>query len=224
MRNPIPIPIDPDGLPFIAIPAIAGIGLLLFGFPWSLLGGVSLLLAACCAAFFRDPERTPPLSPGAVLSPADGKVVEVSAVPDTDWPGGTASRVAIFLSLFDVHVSRSPVSGIIASLRHRPGLFHLAFASEASRENERAELTVDGPEGEIPVRLIAGVVARRIVIRVGPGDRIDRGGRIGIIRFGSRAEVYFPPGFRPAVQPGDRVRGGETVLARREAPADSGMP
>lgn len=210
------VPFAREGAPFIALPsvfallaALAGVllgeGLLLVA------AAVLLAAAALCALFFRDPERLPPDSEDAVVAPADGRVTAVTAAGDGDRPG---RRVSIFLSLFDVHVNRSPAAGRVASVTYRPGAFRAAFRADAAERNERNELEMDCGRGLLQIRQIAGVVARRIVCRAAPGERLQRGERFGLIRFGSRTEVLLPPNCRPTVRPGDRVRGGETVIAR----------
>ena len=210
------VPFAREGAPFIALPsvfallaALAGVllgeGLLLVA------AAVLLAAAALCALFFRDPERLPPDSEDAVVAPADGRVTAVTATGDGDRPG---RRVSIFLSLFDVHVNRSPAAGRVASVTYRPGAFRAAFRADAAERNERNELEMDCGRGLLQIRQIAGVVARRIVCRAAPGERLQRGERFGLIRFGSRTEVLLPPNCRPTVRPGDRVRGGETVIAR----------
>lgn len=209
------LPFAREGAPFIAAPsafaffaAVAGV---LSGEALLLAAAAVLLAAAALSAFFfRDPERLPPDSEDAVVAPADGRVTAVAPAGDGDAPG---HRVSIFLSLFDVHVNRSPAAGRVASVTHRPGEFRAAFRPDAAERNERNELEMECGRGPILVRQIAGVVARRIVCRAAPGERLRRGERFGLIRFGSRTEVLLPPNCRPTVRPGDRVRGGETVIA-----------
>lgn len=207
------VPLAREGAPFIAAPAAfallaAGAGVL--SGADLLLAAAAVLLAAAvlCALFFRDPERLPPDSEDAVVAPADGRVTAVTAAGDAG-----VRRVSIFLSLFDVHVNRSPAAGRVASVTYRPGEFRAAFRAEAAERNERNDLEMECGRGVLRVRQIAGVVARRIVCRAAPGERLRRGERFGLIRFGSRTEVLLPPNCRPTVRPGDRVRGGETVIA-----------
>lgn len=208
------LPFAREGAPFIAAPAafalLAGALGLLSG-EAVVLGAAAALAAAAalCAFFFRDPERRPPDREDAVVAPADGRVTAVTAGDG----GGPGHRVSIFLSLFDVHVNRSPAAGRVASVTYRPGAFRAAFRADAAERNERNELEIECGRGPLRVRQIAGVVARRIVCRAAPGERLRRGERFGLIRFGSRAEVLLPPDCRPTVRPGDRVRGGETVIA-----------
>lgn len=207
------LPLAAEGRPFVAIPLLAATLSAASGFllsaPSLHTAAVALLLGASfCAFFFRDPERTPQGGAGAVISPADGKVT------GADESAGGA-RVSIFLSLFDVHVNRAPMEGTVEEVRYRPGAFLAAYREDAAERNEQNEIRLRTGAGSVIVRQIAGVVARRIVCRARPGDRLARAERFGLIRFGSRTDVVLPPGFSLAVRPGDRVRGGETVIARR---------
>lgn len=166
------------------------------------------IMAGYLAFFFRDPERQPPAGNGWVVSPADGRVLSV----ETETDG--RQRIAIFLSVFDVHVNRAPVTGTVDSVRYQPGRFFKAFDSRASKENEQAVVLVDSADGLIEFALIAGILARRVVCRLKPGQQLQLGQRIGLIRFGSRAEVVLPAGIPALVQRGDRVKGGITAVAR----------
>jgi phosphatidylserine decarboxylase len=168
-----------------------------------------LLLAAFCAWFFRDPERLIPAGPVAV-SPADGKIMSVVPQPDG------LTRVSIFLNVFDVHVNRSPVSGIIIDAQYQKGKFLVASREEASSDNEQTVITVRTKDGVIVVfKQIAGLIARRIVFTRKTGDFIQAGERIGLMKFGSRMDVIFGPEWRIAVKPGQRVTGGSSILAHR---------
>jgi len=169
------------------------------------------VMAGYLVFFFRDPERQAPAGDGWVVSPADGKVLGV----ETDADG--RRRIAIFLSVFDVHVNRAPVTGTVDSVRYLPGRFFKAFDPRASKENEQVIVTVNSRYGLIEFALIAGILARRVVCRLKVGQQLQIGQRIGLIRFGSRAEVVLPAGISPMVQRGDRVKGGITPLARLEA-------
>lgn len=175
------------------------------------LGGASLLLSGFCAWFFRDPRRTPPAQADLLVAPADGRVTAVG--PAEEGAPGTR-RVVIFLSVFDVHINRSPAAGAVREVRYRPGRFRAAFRADAGETNERNELEIATAHGTILVRQIVGVLARRIVCRSRPGDELARGERFGLIRFGSRTDALLPPGVTLLVRPGDRVRGGETPIAR----------
>ena len=207
-------PPHPAGRPFIAIGlAVAGAGLLLT--PWLIwVGGVFALF---CLYFFRDPERVAPDRPGLVLAPADGHVVFVSmAAPPTELGLGEVPRwrVAIFLSVLDVHVNRVPVDGTITKIAYRHGKFLNASLDKASVDNERNALAIRLPDGrEMAVVQIAGLIARRILCDVRQGDAVRAGDRFGIIRFGSRTDIYLPEGVEPLVSVGQTMIGGETVVA-----------
>lgn len=171
-----------------------------------------LILAAFSGYFFRDPERAIPAEPGLLLSPADGKIVAVGRASQGEaQPSGTL--VSIFLSVFDVHVNRAPISGTVVDVRYQPGKFLPAFQPEASARNEQNIMTVQAGDVCVVVKQIAGILARRIVCRARVGDRLTAGQRFGLIRFGSRVEVLIPPAFTVRVQVGQRVRGGESVIA-----------
>ncbi len=164
------------------------------------------VLAAFCLYFFRDPERIPP--PGNVIvSPADGKVVSVRKVGDTE------TRVSIFLNIFDVHVNRAPIPGTVTDVKYQPGKFRVASQEAASSENEQNTLVVEGSGTRVICRQIAGLIARRIVCYKRPGDCVAKGERIGYIKFGSRVDVFFGPEWNTVVQLGDKVAGGTTILA-----------
>ncbi|MGH9862467.1 MAG: phosphatidylserine decarboxylase family protein [Candidatus Acidiferrales bacterium] len=180
---------------------------------WWAAGAVFFLLGAFVLYFFRDPERRVPMTPGAVVSPADGRVMSINNINEHQ---PTRTQISIFLSLFDVHVNRSPIAGSIASVRYRPGRFHVASREEAGRENEQNEVTVEGEGTQVTFRQIAGLLARRIEFWPRPGDALERGQRVGMIRFGSRVEVLLEPGYRVLVNPGEHVRGGSSIVAIRE--------
>jgi phosphatidylserine decarboxylase len=213
-RRPLRPPLAPEGWPFVLPAAVAGILLLIPGWPWAAAGLLFLVFAGFCTVFFRDPERRVPSGPGLVVSPADGRVLHAGpASPLHEAPEGLTQTVSIFMGLLDVHVNRAPASGRIESVSHRPGRFLAAWREEASRGNERNDVLMAGGEGRIAFRQVAGLVARRIVFRRSPGESVDRGERVGMIRFGSRVDVFLPPGWSVRVAPGQRVRAGETVLA-----------
>ena len=202
------IPVAAEGWPFILVPAAAACILAFTG--WGA-GAVTLgLVALACLGFFRDPERTPPLAPGLVLAPADGRVMRMDEVDDP-WVG-RAVRASIFLSPLDVHVNRSPTAGLVHSVRYEAGRFMAAYRDEASELNERCTISLEGDATRIGVKQIAGVVARRIVCRVRAGDKLAAGERFGLIRFGSRTDLVVPRSTEMRVKIGDRVRGGETVM------------
>jgi len=189
------------------IPLLVITGLLwIMGF--MLLGSACLGIAILVGLFFRDPHRKIPGEKDLVLAPADGKVLDLARQAD-----GT-TRVSIFLSLWDVHINRSPIGGTVREVRYRPGKFRMAFDRRASVENERNVLTV--ANGSVTVRFsqIAGILARRIVCWKKPGDAVESGERIGLIRFGSRVDVFVPDNVTLELSRGDRVRGGSTVIGR----------
>ena len=207
------LPIAPEGRVFVAVPLALGILVLATAggevFAWA--GRALLAGAGFCAFFFRDPERRPPGDAAALLAPADGRVTE--AGPADDGEPGT-QRVSIFLSIFDVHINRAPAAGEIQAVRYRQGAFRAAFRKDAAERNERNELEMTTERGTVRIRQIAGVVARRIVCRVRAGDRLAAGERFGLIRFGSRTDLLLPAGVTLSVRPGDRVRGGLTVIGK----------
>lgn len=199
-----------DGFVYSSALLLLGIFAAYWGGPaW---GAPAWFLAAFVLYFFRDPERLVP-SGEVIVSPADGKVVDVREV---ELEGRKAWKVSIFLSLFDVHVNRAPVAGTIRGLRYQPGRFLIASRPQASVENEQNTVTIEGERLTITFRQIAGLLARRIVFRKKIGDRVALGERVGLIKFGSRVDVFLPPEVPPAVAVGDRVRGGTSVLARLE--------
>ena len=175
----------------------------------------SLLLAGLAAFilfFFRDPKRTIPDIPGAIVSPADGRVLSID---EAEWQGKSFMRISIFLSIFNVHVNRAPIAGRITNAEYRHGSFHVASRNVASSENEQNEITMEGEGTTVVFRQIAGLIARRIEFWSKVGDEMSRGERVGMIRFGSRTEILFDPAYRTKVRPGDTVYGGSTVLAVR---------
>ena len=205
-RRRLKLPIAREGWPFI-LPVLAGGGLL-FALGAAGLGLFLTLLGGAVALFFRDPERVPPEIKGALLAPADGRVVRIGPALD----GRRGTEVSIFLSLFDVHINRAPCGGRVEEVRYTPGTFKVAWKEEASRMNAQALIHLKGEQGDIFVRQVAGTLARRIVTWVRPGQPVQAGERIGLIRFGSRVDLLLPEGVPPRVQIGDRVKGGETII------------
>ena len=208
-----------EGYPFIAI--FAAINLLAFLLSaW--LGWLLLPVTVWCVAFFRDPDRKTPQEPGLIISPADGKLLPVvEAVPPAELGMGSAPRprLSIFMNVFNVHVNRNPISGNVIARSYRPGKFFNASFDKASLHNERMSIRLR-PEGEsgesrdLAMVQIAGLVARRIVCELVQGEGVRRGDRFGIIRFGSRVDIYLPPRTEILVAAGITARAGETVLAR----------
>jgi phosphatidylserine decarboxylase len=168
-------------------------------------------LAAFFLWFFRDPERAIPSGAGLIISPADGKVTDVSA---TQLNGVPCTRISIFLNVFDVHVNRTPISGVIKTVVYQKGKFGNAMDADSADDNEQNIVTVDGEGMTVVFKQIAGLLARRIVFNHKPGDKVQRGQRVGLIKFGSRTDVIFPQPAEISVKLGDRVKGGSSVLAR----------
>jgi phosphatidylserine decarboxylase len=180
---------------------------------------LGLVLTALTVNFFRDPERYPAAEPGVAVSPADGKIVKAGLARDP-FTGQERKVVCIFMNIFDVHVNRMPVAGTVERLQYHPGKFLNASLDKASEDNERMALDIRGSEGgQWSVVQIAGLVARRIVCHVEPGDTLGRGARFGLIKFGSRVDLYLPDAYDIAVHVGDRVLAGQTIIARRKSGA-----
>src|SRR5580704_9152978 len=206
-------PIHPQGYPFIG--GFALVSLILFWF-WPPLGWLGTVATVWCAYFFRDPPRVTPLADGLVVAPADGRVSQVAnAVPPPELAlgAGALARVSIFMSVFDCHVNRSPIGGRIERMVYRAGKFLNADLDKASEDNERNCLLVAGARGRVAVVQIAGLIARRIVPFVREGEEVGAGERIGMIRFGSRVDIYLPEGIKPLVSEGQTAIAGETVIA-----------
>jgi phosphatidylserine decarboxylase len=195
-----------DGIYYAA--ALTGAGFLVWWLAGPWFAAPLWLLSLFCLYFFRDPERAIPAGPVAV-APADGKVVAVKS------EGPMLSRVSIFLNIFDVHVNRAPISGVIGDVKYRPGAFHVANREECSTGNEQNVVTVEGEGTTVVFKQIAGLIARRIVFYRKPGERVATGERVGLIKFGSRVDVLLGPEWEIAVQPGERVAAGSSVIARR---------
>ena len=184
--------------------------------PWLWLVEVPVLaLAVWLIVFFRDPQRAGPRGDGLVLAPADGRIVDVASVDEPMYLKAAATRISIFMSVFDVHVNRYPISGQVELTRYNAGAFLHAASDKASLENEQSSVGIRGVHGPLLVRQIAGLIARRIVTDGHVGDRVSQGERLGMIRFGSRVDVFLPASAHPAsrVKVGDRVSAGSSVLA-----------
>ncbi len=204
-----------EGLPYIVLVGFGTVVMSLMG--WNFLALLGLGLLAFMGHFFRDPERVQPDDTDAVIAPADGKVIKTGRAIDP-VSGEDRQVVCIFMNVFNVHVNRMPISGKVESIRYIPGRFFNASLDKASEHNERnvLELTGKGNQRFTMVQ-IAGLIARRIVCFVEKGDKLKRGERYGLIKFGSRVDLYYPDGYEPAVFVGDKVFAGETILARKKA-------
>jgi phosphatidylserine decarboxylase len=222
-----------EGYPFILA------GLVLTGAAWvvsSVLGparggwiGLALaytlsVLTLFTVWFFRDPAPTPPADPALVLAPGQGRVIAVGEAEEPTYMGGRCRKISIFLTIFDVHVQRTPVSGTVEHRVYRPGRYAMAWRDKASEDNEQASVGIATPHGPVLVRQIAGLVARRIVTDPSEGDRLERGDRIGLIRFGSRVELFLPLGWEVTCRVGDRAVVGRTALARQPAAPAAEVP
>jgi phosphatidylserine decarboxylase len=203
--------IDRAAAPFILIAAIPALVAALFG--WMIAAGILLFVPIAIALFFRDPERHPPPDSDAVLAPADGKVMFAGPARANEAPPGEWLQVTIFLSLLDVHINRTPVAGRVTRVDFVPGSFLPAYKTEAAR-NEHSEIWLDRRGRTIICRQVVGLLARRVVTRIQSGDTLEPGARIGLMKFGSRMDVFVPVSATVQVKTGAHVRGGETVIAR----------
>ena len=206
-------PIHPEGYPFIGGFALASLLLFWLAAP---LGWLGVVATAWCAYFFRDPQRATPVREGLIVSPADGRISRIAmAPPPAELEMGVAPRprVSIFMSVFDVHVNRTPATGKIERIAYRPGKFINADLDKASEDNERNGIVIRTNAGRVGIVQIAGLLARRIVCFVREGQTVTAGDRVGLIRFGSRVDVYLPEGTRPLVAEGQTAIAGETVIA-----------
>ena len=214
IKKTVCVPINRAGWPFIALFAILTAGLWVLHQP---LGWVGVVLTAWCAYFFRDPERVTPGESGLVISPADGMVLLFEDAPpplELGMGDGVRPRVSIFMNVFNVHVNRIPAHGVIEKISYRPGRFFNASLDKASEHNERMSVSMKTNQGaEIAFVQIAGLVARRIKCGLAEGQQVRAGDRFGLVRFGSRVDVYLPAGTRPKALPGQTAVAGETVIA-----------
>lgn len=208
------VPVHREGWPFVGIFLAVAIVLGLFS---STLFWIGLILTGWCAYFFRDPERVTPVSDDFVLSPADGKISSITqAVPPPESGLGESpmTRVSIFMNVFSVHINRAPFRGQVKSVTHKPGKFDSAEIDKASTDNERSTMVIETPKGPAAVVQIAGLIARRIVSWAEKGETLAAGERYGLIRFGSRVDIYMPEGALVSVSVGQVTVAGETILAR----------
>ncbi|GAB6909619.1 Phosphatidylserine decarboxylase proenzyme [Desulfosarcina cetonica] len=206
-------PVAKAGYPFIFASAFATAVFALLGVGF--LAMLGLLATGFICWFFRDPDRLVPVGEGVIVSPADGKVVKIEPVAETPYYPGACTRVSVFMSIFNVHVNRSPHEGTVRRVNYYPGKFFSANLDKASAENEHNALLLEGPDGkQVGFVQIAGLVARRIICRVQEGDSLGRGQRFGMICFGSRLDVYLPVNAEIKVTVGDRVQAGTTILGK----------
>jgi phosphatidylserine decarboxylase len=205
------IPVASEGWPFI-IP-LAVVTAFLFAMDWKNTGIVALVLTLFVLFFFRDPERNIPQSRDFVVSPADGKVIVVKDIFEPTYLKQDVKQISIFLSVFNVHVNRSPIDGTVELVKYNPGKFHVASVDKASLDNEQTAMVVASGQYKILVKQIAGLIARRIVCYAKAGDAIKRGDRYGLIRFGSRVDIFLPKSAEIKVKPGDRIKGARDVIA-----------
>lgn len=217
------VPVHREGWPFVAAFAV---GALVLGWLWAPLFYVGVALTAWCAYFFRDPQRVTPVDDELVISPADGKVSAVGpAIPPAELELGDRemTRISIFMNVFSVHINRAPVRGTVKLVAYKAGKFLNADLDKASRENERNGVVLDTPHGDMGVVQVAGLVARRILCWSREGNELAAGQRFGLIRFGSRLDVYLPHGAVPRVAIGQTAIAGETVIADYRGNAETPM-
>ncbi|MFA5074178.1 MAG: phosphatidylserine decarboxylase family protein [Nitrospirota bacterium] len=210
MRKRLGLPIANEGWPFIV--PLAVITILLFSFGWHYPGTAFLILTLFVLFFFRDPDRKIPEGRDVLVSPADGKVVMIKELYEPDYLKQNVKQISIFLSVFNVHINRSPMKGVVERVSYQPGKFHAAFLDKASQYNEQTAVIIADRKRRILVKQIAGVLARRIVCNAKPGDMIQRGERYGIIRFGSRVDLFLPNDAEIRVTAGDTIKGGQDIL------------
>jgi phosphatidylserine decarboxylase len=205
------IPVAAEGWPFIL--PLAAATALLFAFGWKNTAVVALALTLFVLFFFRDPERMVPEGKGIVVSPADGKVIVIKDIYEPDYLKRDVKQVSIFLSVFNVHVNRAPIGGAVEVVKYNPGKFHVASVDKASLDNEQTAMVIANGKDKVLVKQIAGLIARRIVCYAKPGDAVKTGERYGLIRFGSRVDIFLPKDAELKVKLGDRVSGAQDVIA-----------
>ena len=204
------IPVAAEGWPFIL--PLAAVTLLFFLLGWKSPGFSLLALTLFVLFFFRDPERTIPQGKGIVVSPADGRVIVIKDVYEPTYLKQDVKQISIFLSVFNVHVNRAPVGGSVEVVKYNPGKFHVASVDKASLDNEQTAMVISDGKNKILVKQIAGLIARRIVCYAKPGDALKSGERYGLIRFGSRVDLFLPKTAEVRVKVGDRIKGGRDVI------------
>jgi phosphatidylserine decarboxylase len=205
------IPIAAEGWPFLLPMALATA--LFYSFGWKNIGMLSLALTVFTLFFFRDPERTVGQGKNVVVSPADGRVIMVKDTFEPDYLKQNMKQISIFLSVFNVHVNRAPCAGRVEVIKYNPGKFHVASADKASLENEQTAMVISDGKNRILVKQIAGLIARRIVCYAKPGDTLTTGERYGLIRFGSRVDIFLPKDAEVKVKVGDRIKGARDIIA-----------
>ena len=212
MLNP-QVPVAKEGYPFIALGAF--LTLFFATLSWLIPAWICLFITLFVLSFFRDPERFTPIEADQIISPADGKVIISEKVSDDTFTGGEAYKVSIFMNVFNVHVNRNPASGTIENVIYKPGKFYSADSEKGALENEYCGCVMQTDTGHrLAYVQIAGLIARRIICWLEPGDRVTTGRRFGLIRFGSRVDLYLPLDAELKIQVGEKVRAGETVLAK----------
>ncbi len=204
------IPVAAEGWPFIIPLAIATV--LLFALGWKSTGVAALVLTLFVLFFFRDPERSVPQGRDIVVSPADGRVIVIKDIYEPDYLKQDVKQISIFLSVFNVHVNRAPYAGDVEIVKYNPGKFHVASVDKASLDNEQTAMVIANGKRKILVKQIAGLIARRIVCYARPGDAIKTGERYGLIRFGSRVDLFLPKETELRVKIGDRIKGARDII------------
>ena len=214
------LPVARDGYRFILPVLLVALVFAVFQVWW--LSLVFLLLTGYVIYFFRDPERKGPKIDGAILAPADGRVTAIEEVDHSGFENGRAKKISIFLSIFNVHINRSPVEGTVGSVDYHPGKFINAMADKSSDENEHNDIEIINGRCRVYVKQIAGMIARRIVCVCRTGEEVTKGQRIGLIRFGSRVDTFLPTHAEVKIKPGMTVKGGESILAVMKCPLKNG--
>ena len=205
------VPVAKEGYPFIGFAVFCTVVLALLGLPVAT--AISFIMATFVLCFFRDPERFFPIRQDALVSPADGKVIHVEKIQENQFTGGEVTKISIFMNVFNVHVNRIPFSGNVEKVIYKPGKFYSADSKQGGLENEYCAIIMSTPQGKsFAFVQIAGLIARRIVCWLEPGDEVARGRRFGLIRFGSRVDLYLPLETDVVIKEGDKVRAGETVI------------
>ena len=205
------VPVAKEGYPFIGFAVFCTVVLALLGLPFAT--AISFIVATFTLCFFRDPERFVPESSNALVSPADGKIIHIEKISENPFTGGEVVKISVFMNVFNVHVNRIPFNGKVEKVIYKPGKFYSADSEQGGLENEYCATVILTPQGKtLAFVQIAGLIARRIVCWLEPGDQVARGRRFGLIRFGSRVDLYLPLETDVIIKEGDKVRAGETIL------------